>query len=160
MRYQLSYAVKNGNKDELQSTNLCWNWDKLHFLVPGPTVIASKTNETAVSIRVSINGGKFDSGNVSFSPFWPTQTFDQSDLPVVLFGLTPSTNYTMTFVFGVGGVSNCGASGDRYSDPVVVQYQPGKYFCSKNHRKYLGARKKSSMAFLLSQFLNVNEIQN
>ena len=89
-------------------------------------MVISKVNSTAVRLNVALDGGNFDSGNVSFSPDTSDQTFDQDELPIVLSGLTSGVDYNLTFVFGVGKTTNCGQSGTLYSSPTVLKYLPGK----------------------------------
>ena len=89
-------------------------------------MVTSKANSTTVRVDVALDGGSFDSANVSFSPALADETFSDEDLPVLLSGLTSGVDYNMTFVFGVGGSTNCGDDGNKYSSPIVVEYEPGK----------------------------------
>ena len=89
-------------------------------------MITSRVNSTTVRVDLALDGGSFDSANVSFSPALPDQTFSDEDLPVLLSGLTSGVDYNLTFVFGVGSSTNCGDTGDQYSSPIVVEYEPGQ----------------------------------
>ena len=100
-----------------------------NFLEPNPTVLLSKLNDTAVSINVALVGGNFDDATVTFVPsdVGPI-TFSKSQLPYVAEGLTPLTNYTLTIVFSVGAITNCGTNGPVSANPGDIVYQPGNYF--------------------------------
>ncbi|XP_075263206.1 uncharacterized protein LOC142354717 isoform X2 [Convolutriloba macropyga] len=95
--------------------------------VPTPSVVTSRVNSTTVRVDVALDGGSFDSANVSFSPALTAQTFSVNDLPVSLAGLTSGVDYNLTFVFGVGDSTNCGDNGNQYSSPIVTEYEPALY---------------------------------
>ena len=105
---------------------------------PEPTVILSKVNSTSVRVDVALNGRNFDIGNVSFSPAVTVETFAKEDIPVMLSGLTSGVDYNLSFVFGVGETTNCGASGKLYSSPAVVEYNPGIHNFPSHYRAKWG----------------------
>ncbi|XP_075255660.1 uncharacterized protein LOC142348251 [Convolutriloba macropyga] len=117
------------NQSTFDGTANSLHYDDIRFCTePNPTVLLSKLNDTAVSINVALVGGNFDDATVSFVPsdVGPI-TFSKSQLPYVVEGLTPLTNYTLTIVFSVGAITNCGTNGPVSANPGDIVYQPASY---------------------------------